>query len=464
MATEFFMPKMTDHMEAGVIINWLVKEGQVVEKGQPLLEIETDKATVELESPASGILREVRPGAVPGASVPVGETLAFVAGAKEKVPPLPPLSGGGIAKAPQPMEASSAAPEVPHTARIEVGPPRASPAVRKLARDLGVDLAMLRGSGAEGRISERDVRTYLADQQAAKAPQKVGAGQASPLARRMADDMGIDLSKVKGSGPQGRLTREDVKAYAQAPVPTQPPAAAPRIDTPAGELGWLDLSTVQRLTGQRMLESFQNAPQFALGVDVDMTAALLFRQAHQERLQSEVGERPSVTVILVRAVAFALKHFPRANASFDNGRIKLHRQVNIGVAIGTDEGLMVPVIKDADRKTLGQITHELREFQEKAASMRFNPEDLAGGTFTISNLGMYGIDRFHAIINPPESAILAVGRIVRSPVGMPDDTIALRPMMSLTLSIDHRSMDGIQGAGFLAKLKEMLEQPYLLVE
>jgi pyruvate dehydrogenase E2 component (dihydrolipoamide acetyltransferase) len=286
----------------------------------------------------------------------------------------------------------------------------------------------------------------------------------SPVARRLADELGVDLTKLKGSGPQGRVTKEDVQAYAQAHVVTQSPVTAPAVRPSADEAEWLDLSTVQRLTGQRMLESVQSAPQFALTVDVDMTNTLLFRQVHLERIQSEVGERLSVTVILVKAVAIALKQFPRANASFDAGRIKLHKQVNIGVAVGTDDGLIVPVIKSTDQKTLVQITQELKVFQEKAVKMRFNPDDLAGGTFTVSNLGMYGIDHFHAIINPPESAILAIGRIVKTPVGMPDDSIALRPIMSITLSVDHRCLDGIQGAKFLAKLKEILEQPYLLVE
>jgi pyruvate dehydrogenase E2 component (dihydrolipoamide acetyltransferase) len=456
MAVEFFMPKMTDHMEAGVILGWLVKEGEKVEKGQPLLEIETDKATVELEAPAAGILKAVRSGVVSGASVPVGETLAFIAESDEKVAPLPPVAAGVTEPAPVETVTAVIPGEMPE-APLESGPPRAVPAVRKLARDLGIDLALVKGTGPQGRITEQDLRLY---QTVKMVPQKVEATSISPVAQRMADEMGIDLALVKGSGPQGRVTKEDVRAYAQRSEATPTPPAGPV----PGEAEWLDLSTVQRLTGQRMLESTQTAPQFALTVSVDMSNVLLFRQAQMERILSEVGERLSVTVILVKAVAIALRHIPRANASFDNGRIKLHKQVNIGVAVGTEDGLVVPVIKDAAHKTLVELTQELKLFQEKAARMRFNPDDLSGGTFTISNLGMYGIDHFNAIINPPESAILAVGRIIKTPVGMPDDSIALRPMMSMTLSIDHRSMDGLQGARFLAKLKEMLEQPYLLVE
>jgi pyruvate dehydrogenase E2 component (dihydrolipoamide acetyltransferase) len=197
---------------------------------------------------------------------------------------------------------------------------------------------------------------------------------------------------------------------------------------------------------------------------VDATNLLWLREALMERIVAETGERLSITALLVKVVAAVLKQYPRANASFEAGKVKLHPHVNVGVAVGTDNGLTVPVIKDADQKPLTQVTLELKTFHEKAQHMRFTTEDLSEGTFTISNLGMYGIDRFSAIINPPESAILAVGRTVKTPVGMPDDTIALRPTMSLTLTIDHRSMDGIQAAKFLAEIKERIEKPYFLLQ
>jgi len=196
---------------------------------------------------------------------------------------------------------------------------------------------------------------------------------------------------------------------------------------------------------------------------VDMTNALWLREALMDRIVTETGERLSITALLVKIVAMALKHHPRASASFEEGRVKLHQSINVGVAVGGDDGLAVPVIKEADQKSLAQITRELKSFQDKAQQMRFSVEDLSGGTFTLSNLGMYGIDRFNAILNPPQSAILAVGRIIKTPVGMPDDTISLRPMMSLTLSVDHRSMDGVQGAKFLGEVKERIEQPYFLL-
>jgi pyruvate dehydrogenase E2 component (dihydrolipoamide acetyltransferase) len=242
-----------------------------------------------------------------------------------------------------------------------------------------------------------------------------------------------------------------------------PSAAAIAVTSPE-VVEWVDLSTVERLTGERMVQSIQTAPQFALTISVDMTNALQVREALIDQIAKETGERLSVTALLVKIVATALKNQPRANASFEAGRVKLYKRVNIGVAVGAQQGLIVPVIKDADQKTLLQIVQELRAFREKARQMRFSAEDLSGGTFTISNLGMYGIDQFNAIVNPPQSAILAVGRVITTPVALPDNTITTRPMMNLTLTIDHRAMDGVQGAKFLAEIKERLEKPDLLQE
>ena len=224
------------------------------------------------------------------------------------------------------------------------------------------------------------------------------------------------------------------------------------------DVEWLDLTSIQRLVGRRMVESIQIAPQFALSISVDMSNTLSLRESLMGQVVAETGERLSITAILVQVVSQALRQHPRANASFDEGRIKLYSQVNVGVAVGADGGVVVPVVEEADQKTLVQINRELRAFQEKARRMRFRMEELSGGTFTISNLGMHGIDQFNAIINPPQSAILAVGRIVKTPVGLPDDTIALRPMMSLTLTVDHRVLDGLQAARFLAEVKNRLEQ------
>jgi pyruvate dehydrogenase E2 component (dihydrolipoamide acetyltransferase) len=449
MAVEVFMPKMSDHMESGEIIRWLVKEGDHVEQGQIIMEVMTDKVVADFEAPATGILKGIRPGADAGATVPVGITFAFIADPDEPVPPLPPLTLGAGAPA--------AAEVAPSPGPTEAGQIRTTPVVRRMARDLGVDLALVHGTGPDGRIREEDVRAFVDAQKAPPAEESAGV-RASPMARRIARDLGVDLAKVPGTGPGGRIREEDVRAFADAQktVAAAPvPAAVPE--------DLIDLSPIQRLTGQRMLESVQTAPQFALNISADMTNALWLREALMERVVAETGERLSVTALLVKIVSAALADCPRANASFENGRIKLQRHINVGVAVGTDDGLVVPVVTDADQKTLTQIAREIKAFQDKAEKMRFANEDLSGGTFTVSNLGMVGIDRFDAIINPPQAAILAVGRVVKTPVAMPDDTVALRPMMSLTLTVDHRAMDGLQGARFLADVKQKIERPYFLL-
>jgi pyruvate dehydrogenase E2 component (dihydrolipoamide acetyltransferase) len=466
MSVEVFVPKMSDHMAVGIIIEWLAKEGDQVERGQPILELETDKATVELEAPDSGILKGIRAGVGPGANVPVGETIAYIVKSPdEAVPALAPLGRAESEPDERPVEESPTPPtETAEVPAEEGGPVRAVPAVRRIARELGVDLRQVKGTGPGSRILESDLRAFAAAQEQAKpapqpvaAPEMPGAVMITPVARRMAEKLGVDPAQVTPATVPGRITKEDIQAYVESAH--EPPPASP----PAEPSEWVDLTRAQLMTGQRMTESMQNAPQFALTTTVDMTRALELREAVLASIEAETGVRPSLTTILIKAVADALKHYPRANASFVDGRIKLHQEVNIGVAVGSDEGLLVPVIHGADRLGLADITRELKSLQEKAGRMRFGPNDLSGGTFTLSNLGMFGIDHFHAIINPPESAILAVGRIVKTPVGMRDDTIALRPMMHMTLSIDHRSLDGMQGAEFLALVKERLEQPYLML-
>ena len=399
MATEFFMQKFSDHMEVGRIVRWLAEEGESVEQGQVILEIETDKAAVEVEAPASGVLKGIRPGMEVGADVPVGETMCFIAERDEAVPALPPLASAGE-KEPDPASASPATlatePATTAAATTEPTRPRTSPAVRRLAKDLG-----------------------------------------------------IDLTQVVGSGPNGRIRRDDVLVHSKRAAADGP---APVEDE---DVEWSELTQIQQLTGERMLESVQSAPQFGLTVSVDMTDIL----QSLEDFPADSDERPSVTIVLIRVAASALRLVPRANASFEAGRLKLHKRIHIGVAVGSEKGLVVPVIKDADQKSMAQISQELKLFQEKAVAMRFGPEDLSGATFTISNLGMYGVDHFNAILNPPQSAILAVGRIIRTPTAMPDDSIAVRPIMRLTLSVDHRVMDGIEGANLLTHVKSLIEQP-----
>ncbi len=400
MAVEVFIHKMSEHMESAKIIRWLAKEGDPIQQYQVIMEVETDKVAAELEAPASGVLKGIRPGAVDGADVPIGETIAFIAKPDEVVPVLSPLGPAGA--------------EAPIKAELPSPPSSVEP----------------------GQI------------------------KATPVARRVAKELGVDLSLVTGTGPDGRIKDDDVRAYAESAKSRSAAPPSEPIEV-AGE--WLDLTAAQRVTGQRMAESVLSAPQFALTLQADVTDVLWLREALIDRAVAETGERLSITAILVKVVAEALKHHPRANAAFDSGRIKLHPSINVGVATGSDGGLIVPVVKAADQKSLFQVAREIKAFQDKAQQMRFGLEDLSDGTFTISNLGMFGIEQFNAILNPPQSAILAVGRVTKTPVGLPDDTIALRPMMSLTLTIDHRVMDGMQGAQFLSEIKARLEKPFFLL-
>jgi pyruvate dehydrogenase E2 component (dihydrolipoamide acetyltransferase) len=403
MAIEIFIAKMSDHMEVGEIIRWLVQEGEQVNEGQVILEVETDKVAAEVVAEGSGVLKGIRPGAVAGAIVAVGETIAFITEPDEEVRTLPPIEPIG------PAVAEGSTPPPPPT-------PNPEPAI-----------------GRPGRI------------------------RATPVARRVARELGVDIGEIHGSGPGGRIKEADVRAFAATT------AAAPSPLAVKETVEWLALTSIQRLTGQRMLESVQQAPQFVLETDVDMTQTLWLRNALMERVLKETGSRLTITAILVKVAAEALIGHPRVNASFEDGRLKVFQQVNIGVAMGTDDGLVVPVVKEAGNKPLVQVVQELKSFKERARNNRFSIEDLSGGTFTISNLGMFEVTRFTAIINPPQSAILAVGKVIKTPVGMPDDTIALRPLMNLTLTIDHRSLDGVQAAKFLTGIKQHLEEPFFLL-
>jgi pyruvate dehydrogenase E2 component (dihydrolipoamide acetyltransferase) len=414
MAVEFYIHKMSEHMDAAEIIQWLVKEGDRVEQHQPLVEVMTDKFTVEVEAPVAGIFAGRRAGTEPGQTVPVGEALAFIVQPGERAPSLPPIGS--------PAQAETPAPE----------PAPAAPSA----------------NGGE----------------------EVGRVRSTPVARRMAKELGVDIEQVRGSGPGGRVTEQDVRAFAQhaaAPVSVPEPPPIPQPIPPAPPAGagftWQELTPIQRITGERMAASVTAAPQFAVEMSADATNLLWLRDALMDRILLDARTRLSVTALLVKIAADVLGRHPRANAEYDGGRLKLHEAINVGVAVGTEQGLAVPVVKDARGKSLAEVAAALDAFQEKARTLHFSADDLGGGTFTLSNLGMFGVERFQAILNPPQSAILAVGAVVRTPVVLANDTVAVRPMMRLALTVDHRVLDGVQAARFLADLKDRIEKPYFLI-
>ncbi|MEA3334982.1 MAG: dihydrolipoamide acetyltransferase family protein [Chloroflexota bacterium] len=435
MATSVIMPKLEMSQETATVIEWLVEEGQAVDKGAALLEVETDKITVEVESPASGLLAGICVQS--GEVVPVTSVIAYILEPGEQLP----TANEG------PMGSPAAERNI-----------NVTPVAARLAEAQGVDMAAVTGTGAGGRITKADVESAVARAQ----PSGTGVTEeprprATPAARRTARETGVNLAGVGGTGPRDRIQVSDVAAVAamagRPPIDRQPASVVP--------LEGMRLRIAQRLT-----ESYQNTPHVTFTVDVDMTAALMARQSLNRR--AEVQERPriSVTALLVQVCAWALKRHPRLNASLQGQEIHLHSKVNVGVAVALDEGLIVPVIQQADQLSVSEISLKLADLTERARSGQLLPDDVAAGTFTISNLGMFRIDHFTAIINPPQCAILAVGRISKRPVveeGQGDDQLVIRPVMTMTLSVDHRLVDGAAAARFLTDLVDALEAPVLML-
>ena len=464
MAVEVIIPKQGQTVEVVRLVRWLAKEGDTVRRGDPILEIETDKAVFEVEAPADGVLRQVK--YQEGEEVPVVTRVAFIAAPDEDLsavagaPAAAPTPSGAPTSAAAPAAATAPAPTSGARERIF-----ASPRARKAAREAGLtDLSAIVGSGPEGRIVEADVLAYVA--RAAVMPTAAEpAAPVSPLAQRMAADLGVDLSQVVGTGPGGRITRADVeraaqKAVAPAPAPTVTPAAAPAAApaaVPSGVRQVVPLRGVRARIAQRMRESVDTAAHVTIFTEVDATELVALRT----RLKDD-GINVSYNDLLVFIVARALRDHPALNATQVGDAIHYLEAIHIAVAVDTERGLLVPVIRDADKKGLAQIGAEFAALAQAAKEGRSQPDDLTGGTFTITNLGMYEVDGFTPIINPPQCAILGVGRIIEKPVGR-DGQIVLRKMMVLSLSFDHRLVDGAPAARFLQQVKRLVERPHLLL-
>jgi len=401
------MPRLSDSMEEGTILAWLKHTGDEVTAGEEIVEIETDKANMAYEAEESGVLTVL---AEAGETVALGAAIARIGAAVAPDDAAEPVVSNG--------EPAVAAPDASAVGSVPERAPTSSRA----------------------RSDERAV--------------------ASPLARRVADSLGVDLLSVTGSGYLGRIVKADVEAAAaaeSAPVP-----ADGQLETAKGVVTPRELSRLQQVVARRMAESKATAPDFALRVDVEMDAVATLREELRRSLGE--GERPpSFNDFVVKASALALRDHPLANGAYRDGRFEFYERVNVGVAVATDEALVVPVIGDADRKSLVAIAAEARSLAAKVRDGSIVPPELAGGTFTVSNLGMYGIESFTAVINSPQAAILAVGSIGQRPVVLPDGGLASRRMMSLTLSCDHRILYGANAAQFLAQIKTTLEEPLRLL-
>jgi pyruvate dehydrogenase E2 component (dihydrolipoamide acetyltransferase) len=331
-----------------------------------------------------------------------------------------------------------------------------------MAHELGIDLAQIEASGPGGRVVEADVRWYADQIQAAPA-------RVSPVARHLAEKLGVDLARVRGSGPGGRIVREDVEraaASALSPSSSPSPVALPYPPTAPAEREIEHLEGVRRVVAERMTHSFSTAPHFYLSAEVEATALTRMREGLLPKVEAASGARLTITDILVKVCAQALSEFPQANVAWaedaQGGGVLHHSEVNIGVAVALDVGLVVPVIRRADQLTLAEIAGRRTDMADRARSGKLTLQDVEGGTFTLSNLGMFRVDQFQAIVNPPQSAILAVGRIRERPVAL-DGAAVVRPTLVLTLSVDHRLLDGAQGACLLERVAQLIEEPYLLL-
>jgi len=443
LATQVILPLLGQTMEEGTITKWLKKEGEPVERGEPLVEVMTDKANMEVESPTSGILRKIL--APEDAVVPVKAPIAIIGSADEPIDGLVGMiqPGAAAVEGGAPSLPAEEPPTRPAPASAG-GRVFATPRARKVAAERGIDITLLAGggSGPGGRIVEEDVLAFAT---------RAGArSRATPLATKVAEDIGLDLARVTGTGPGGKVRRDDVLQ-----------AAAPKAERePIGRI--IPFSGLRRAIAQNVALSVRTAPHVTLVSEVDMASCTEMRERLMDDHQKRYGVRLGLTALIVRAAALAILDNPIVNTSLIEDAIVIHDEINVGIAVAFDDGLVVPVIRNADRKLPHEIGKEIRALAAKARAGNLQADEMKGGTFTVTSLGSYGVDVFNPIINPPESAILGVCRIVERPVVV-GGTVQPRPMMNLCLSFDHRVMDGTPAARYLARVKELLESPHMLV-
>jgi pyruvate dehydrogenase E2 component (dihydrolipoamide acetyltransferase) len=407
MATQVILPRLGQGMESGTIVRWLKSEGEAVEKGEPLFELDTDKVTQEVEAEASGVLLKI---AVAEGEVPVGETVAFIGSEGEDVPDTPAAESTPASPEAEPEPASNTVLQAEEEAQREAEPATAS---------------------GNGRI------------------------KASPLARRLARERGIDLASLRGTGPDGRIVAEDVER-GEARAPNVPSDTVLQASFAPGEVERVELTNIRKTIARRLTEAWQ-IPVFQLQASADMTRADALVAKLRER---DPGVRVTVTDVLTKVSARALMRHREVNAEWTDDAILLHPSANVGIAVAAPQGLLVPVVPNAERLSLAEIATVRADLVGRARDNKLRAEDLEGGTFTISNLGMYAVENFTAVLNPPQAAIVAVGATEERVVPL-DGELVVRPMLTLTATFDHRAVDGAPAAAFLQTLKESLEDPGL---
>lgn len=456
MAKEIFMPKLSSTMQVGTLLQWYKSEGDSVDVGEPLFEIMTDKINIEVESYEEGIL--LKKYFEENDEVPINHVVGYIGQAGEKVPESAPGESGSVQTEELSSDSRQAQPEdltkqeISETSSQQVFADtkeeepaalkvRATPAARKAAKEERIQLENVQGSGPNGRIHQNDVLAF-----ASKTSPK-----ATPLAQKVAASEGIDLQEIKGTGANGKIRRSDVEGAKKTGFSS--------IETKGKRI---KMEGIRKIVAQRMLQSKTTAPHVTLTTEVDMSQAISMRKQLLEPIEQQTGYRVSYTEIIMKAAAFSLRQHPYVNVSLEGNEIVYKDDINVGLAVAVENGLVVPVIQHVDQKGLSALTADCKRLGKAARDNKVKPEEMSGGTFTVSNLGMYAIDAFTPVINQPESAILGVGRINEKPVGI-DGAIELRPMMVLSLSFDHRVIDGAPAAAFLTELKEALEQPVKLL-
>ncbi len=451
MATSVIMPALEMAQETGLLVRWLKHEGEPVQKGDPVMEIETDKVTLEIEAAASGILGGIL--VKEGDVVPVGRTIAWILEPGEKVP-------ASLAD-PAPAQAVESAGKETAMPMPLAGPIEASPLARRIAAEHAVDLTRIRPDGK--RIEKADVLAYIQEESRGNGgtpPGQTEAGiyrltPASPKARRLASEKGLALGSISGSGPGGAVLSSDILSSRQSSANLEEREGLSSI--PPQTVGPIWRTMVERVTS-----SWTRVPHFYLAREADATGLVQWRRQIAPEMEREGKVKLTYTDLLVRLLAFTLVRHPRLNAAWDGNSIRWNQEVNIALAIAVEEGLVAPIIPRADRTDLRQIAIRRQELVLRAQSRALRPEDITGGTFTLSNLGMYHVDAFQAIINPPQSAILAVGQIADRVLAV-DGQPVVRPTIILTLSCDHRVVDGARGAQFLDDLTQLIENPWRLL-
>src|SRR5207249_6870548 len=436
---EIQMPKLSDTMTEGTLVTWKKKKGDKVSAGEVLAEIETDKATMEWESPEDGALTEIY--VEEGGKVNVGDKIAFIGGEGEEAP-----------KEEEKEKATKEKEDKPKAKEEEKAKPE-----QEKEKEEAKPKAEREDTPVEAGVSPAQLARLPSQPEEARV-------KASPVARRIAAELGVDLSRVKGTGPNGRITETDVRAAAKSvPATADHGRAKPEPSIKAGESARIQLSGMRKIIAQRLVESLGPVPHFYLEIDID--AGPLLEAREELKSAGEGADAAKITVndfVLKASVQAAIK-VPRVNASFDSDAIVQYADVDLGIAVAIEDGLLTPVIRGAQNKSLREISELGKDLAHRARNKRMKPEEFQGGTFTVSNLGGMGIDSFSAVINPPQGFILAVGKITKVPVIDDCDRIVVGHRMSITMSCDHRVIDGALGAEYLKELRHLLENPALLL-